>query len=190
MPRTSPIQAGQCQEEDLLESGANGKQVLGPARSATSQQPPHGGRAPRSWVLSPAASLRTSFLVHIALRSECLWSPFICPTQGFTLPSVNYLFSLYLGSLLCKKMGSQGTVRKRGEAGGQGPSEGSDWGWPCWGWVAPTAPGESGRLGRPWTATERTVDWVGDSTHLTRGVPAMGKMRGHSWHRQWPRIVH
>lgn len=174
----------------MLESGANRKQVLVPARSATSQQPPHCGRAPRSWVLSPPASLRTSFLVHIALCSECLWSPFICPTHGFTLPSVNYLFSPCLGSLLCKKMGTQGTVRKRG-AGGHGLSEGSARGWPLLGLGGtPTAPGECGRLGRPCTATERTADWVGDSTHLTRGVPAIGKMLGHSWHRQWPRIVH
>lgn len=56
--RTSPVQVGRCQEEDLLQSGANRKQVRAPARSAPSRQALHRGRVCRSWALSPPAPFR------------------------------------------------------------------------------------------------------------------------------------
>lgn len=43
------------------------------------------------------------------------------------------------------------------------------------------ASSECGRLGRPWIYTGKKAGWVGDSTHLTRGVLAIGKTLGHSW---------
>lgn len=50
----------------------------------------------------------------------------------------------------------------------------------------PTAPGECGRSGRPWTYTEGSSDGAGGSTHLTRVERGTMKKRlGHPGQLVW-----